>query len=111
LINFTIARNSRSADRTINVFWQIPLSDDVQINNGGTLFRGDLLLITTGNGTLPPSIVRVNPKPPFNDTIILNNFYGRQFNSLNDAKVHPQSRAIFFTDTTYVYRIVGSFAT
>ncbi|KAJ6561140.1 D-lactonohydrolase-like protein [Mycena vulgaris] len=85
LINFTI----------------LPLSDDVQINNGGTLFRGDLLLVTTGNGTLPPSLVRVNPRPPFNDTIILNNFYGRQFNSLNDAKVHPESRAIFFTDVTY----------
>ncbi|KAJ7272601.1 D-lactonohydrolase-like protein [Mycena haematopus] len=85
LINFTI----------------VPLSDDVQINNGGTLFRGDLLLVTTGSGSVPPSLIRVNPKPPFNDTIILNNFYGRQFNSLNDAKVHPQSRAIFFTDETY----------
>ncbi|KAJ7626304.1 D-lactonohydrolase-like protein [Mycena polygramma] len=85
LINFTI----------------VPLSDDVQINNGGTLFRGDLLLVTTGSGPLPPSLVRVNPQPPFNDTIILNNFYGRQFNSLNDAKVHPQSGAIFFTDETY----------
>ncbi|KAJ6485776.1 D-lactonohydrolase-like protein [Mycena sanguinolenta] len=85
LINFTI----------------VPLSADVQINNGATLFRGDLLLVTTGSGSLPPSLIRVNPKPPFNDTIILNNFYGRQFNSLNDAKVHPQSRAIFFTDETY----------
>ncbi|KAJ7065222.1 D-lactonohydrolase-like protein [Mycena amicta] len=88
LINFTI----------------IPLSADVQINNGGTLFRKDLLLVTTGNGTLPPSLVRVNPSPPFNDTIILNNFYGRQFNSLNDAKVHPQSGAIFFTDVTYGFK-------
>ncbi|KAJ6581078.1 hypothetical protein B0H19DRAFT_1113537 [Mycena capillaripes] len=85
LINFTI----------------IPLSDDVQINNGGTPFRGDLLLVTTGSGPLPPSLIRVNPNPPFNDTIILNNYYGRQFNSLNDAKVHPQSGAIFFTDVTY----------
>ncbi|KAJ7230568.1 D-lactonohydrolase-like protein [Mycena pura] len=80
---------------------KVPLSDDVQVNNGGTLFRGDLLLATTGNGTLPPSLVRVNPSPPFNDTVILNNFYGRQFNSINDVKVHPQSRAIFFTDDTY----------
>ncbi|KAJ6624838.1 D-lactonohydrolase-like protein [Mycena sp. CBHHK59/15] len=79
----------------------IPLGDDVQINNGGTLFRGDLLLVTTGSGPLPPSLVRVNPLPPFNDTVILNNYYGRQFNSLNDAKIHPVSRAIFFTDTTY----------
>ncbi|KAJ7089772.1 D-lactonohydrolase-like protein [Mycena belliarum] len=85
-------------------FHILPLSDDVQINNGGTLFRGDLLLVTTGNGSLPPSLIRVNPRPPFNDTIILNNFYGRQFNSLNDAKVHPLSNAIFFTDVTYGYK-------
>jgi gluconolactonase len=65
-----------------------------------------LLLVTTGSGPLPPSLVRVNPKPPFNDTIILNNYYGRQFNSLNDAKVHPQSRAIFFTDVTYANFII-----
>ncbi|KAJ7027868.1 D-lactonohydrolase-like protein [Mycena alexandri] len=85
LINFTI----------------LPLSSDVQINNGATLFRNDLLLVTTGQGSLPPSLIRVNTQPPFNDTIILNNYYGRQFNSLNDAKVHPKSRAIFFTDVTY----------
>jgi gluconolactonase len=82
---------------------QIPLSDDVQITNGATMFKGDLLLVTTGSGPLPPSIVRVNPFPPFNDTVLLNNFYARQFNSLNDVKVHPHSRAIFFTDVTYVY--------
>ncbi|KAK7031493.1 SGL domain-containing protein [Favolaschia claudopus] len=85
LINFTI----------------LPLDDAVQINNGGTPFRGDLLLVTTGSGPLPPSVVRVNSRPPFNTTILLNNFYGRQFNSLNDAKVHPLSRAIFFTDVSY----------
>ncbi|KAJ7173626.1 D-lactonohydrolase-like protein [Mycena filopes] len=85
LINFTI----------------LPLSNDVQINNGATLFRKDLLLVTTGQGALPPSLIRMNTSPPFNDTIILNNYYGRQFNSLNDAKVHPKSGAIFFTDVTY----------
>ncbi|KAJ7777347.1 D-lactonohydrolase-like protein [Mycena metata] len=85
LINFTI----------------LPLSSDVQINNGATLFDNDLLLVTTGKGSLPPSLIRVHTQPPFNDTIILNNYYGRQFNSLNDAKVHPKSRAIFFTDVTY----------
>ncbi|KAF7289495.1 SGL domain-containing protein [Mycena chlorophos] len=85
LINFTI----------------VPVGPDVQINNGATLFHGDLLLVTTGNGTLPPSLVRMTPSAPFNDTVLLNNFYGRQFNSLNDAKVHPVSRAIFFTDVSY----------
>ncbi|KAF9460291.1 D-lactonohydrolase-like protein [Collybia nuda] len=85
LINFTI----------------LPLGPDIQITNGGTIFKGDLLLVTTGLGQLPPSIVRVNPRPPFNDTVLLNNFYGRQFNSLNDIKIHPVTRAIFFTDVTY----------
>ncbi|KAJ7102954.1 D-lactonohydrolase-like protein [Mycena crocata] len=98
VINLNDLKNSTTG--LIN-FTILPLSDDIQINNGGTLFRGDLLLVTTGNGSLPPSLVRVNPSPPFNDTVILNNFYGRQFNSLNDAKVHPESRAIFFTDVTY----------
>lgn len=70
------------------------------MTNGGTgLYKGNLLLVTSGRGDLPPSIVLVNPKPPYNDTVILDNFFGRQFNSLNDVKVHPSGN-IFFTDTT-----------
>ena len=72
------------------------------MTNGGTgPYHGDLLLITSGRGDLPPSIVRVNPDPPFNTTVLLDNFLGRQFNSLNDIKVHPVSGALFFTDPTY----------
>lgn len=69
------------------------------MTNGGTPFRNQLLLVNSGRGPLPPNIAVVNPKPPFNSTIILDNFIGRQFNSLNDVKIHPQSKAIFFTDT------------
>lgn len=72
------------------------------MTNGGTNFRGDLLLVTTGRGSLPPSIVRVNPEAPHNTTVLLDNLYGRQFNSLNDIKIHPLSGAIFFTDSTCV---------
>lgn len=43
----------------------------------------------------------MNPKAPFNTTVLLDNFFGRQFNSLNDIKIHPTSKKIFFTDTTY----------
>jgi len=66
--------------------------------NGGTPFGDKLLFITSGRGNVPPSLALVNPKAPFNSTTILDNFHGRQFNSLNDAKVHPKSDAIFFTD-------------
>ncbi|KAF8841515.1 hypothetical protein BDN67DRAFT_1010587 [Paxillus ammoniavirescens] len=34
-----------------------------------------------------PSIVLVNPSLPYNTTVLLENFFGRQFNSLNDIKV------------------------
>ena len=72
------------------------------MTNGGTgPYNGSLLLITSGRGPLPPSIVLVNPKPPNNATVLLDNFFGRQFDSLNDIKVHPSGK-IFFTDVMCV---------
>ncbi|KAG6370123.1 hypothetical protein JVT61DRAFT_12423 [Boletus reticuloceps] len=50
---------------------------------------------------VPPLIVLVNPNPPFNTTVLLDNFYGRQFSSLNDIKVLPGTDILFFTDPTY----------
>jgi len=66
--------------------------------NGGTPYEDSLLFVTSGRGDSPPGLSLVNPKPPFNSTTILDNMHGRQFNSLNDAKVHPKSGAVFFTD-------------
>ena len=71
--------------------------------NGGTgLYKGNLLFVTSGRALFPPSVVLVNPSPPFNTTVLLDNFYGRQFNSLNDIKVLPGTDIVFFTDPTYV---------
>jgi gluconolactonase len=33
----------------------------------------------------------------------LNNYFGRQFNSLNDVAIHPTNKDIYFTDTIYGY--------
>lgn len=72
------------------------------MTNGGTgPFRNNIILINSGRGPLPPSIALVNPKSPNNVTVLLNNYYGRQFDSLNDIKVHPSGK-LFFTDTMYV---------
>ncbi|KAK0199834.1 D-lactonohydrolase-like protein [Desarmillaria ectypa] len=77
------------------------LPDTIQMTNGGTgPYKSSLLLITSGRGPLPPSIALVNPHPPHNVTVLLDNYFGRQFNSLNDIKVHPSGK-IFFTDVTY----------
>lgn len=33
--------------------------------------------------------------------VLVNNFFGRQFNSLNDVTVNPRNKDVYFTDTLY----------
>lgn len=47
--------------------------------------------------------VLMNPREPYNTTVLLNNFFGRQFSSLNDVVVHPVNKDLYFTDTLYGY--------
>lgn len=54
-----------------------------------------------GRGDIPSVMALVNPNEPYNSTVLLDNFFGRQFNSLNDVKVHPTSGAFFFCDVAY----------
>lgn len=104
MINMTevdMALASTTGDVNIQI-QTLNLPDTVQMVNGGTgPYKGDLLLVTSGRALLPPSIVRVNPSPPYNATVLLDNFLGRQFNSLNDIKILPGTDIIFFTDPTY----------
>ncbi|KAJ3555312.1 hypothetical protein NM688_g2648 [Phlebia brevispora] len=94
---------SHSATSPLNVtVSKLDLPDTIQMTNGGTgPFRGALLLVNSGRGLLPPTLALVDPTNPRNTTVILDNYFGRQFNSLNDAKIHPKSGKIFFTDVTY----------
>ena len=70
------------------------------MTNGGTgPYKGSLLFVNSGRGILPSSLTLVNFKEPYNVTVLVDNFFGRQFNSLNDVKIHPSGN-IFFTDVT-----------
>ncbi|KAG1741015.1 hypothetical protein EDB19DRAFT_1635075 [Suillus lakei] len=104
MINMTevdLALSSTTGDVNIQVH-TLNLSDTVQMVNGGTgPYKGDLLFVTSGRALLPPAIVRVNPSPPYNTTVLLDNFLGRQFNSLNDIKILPGTDIMFFTDPSY----------
>ncbi|CRL24995.1 Six-bladed beta-propeller, TolB-like [Penicillium camemberti] len=72
--------------------------------SGGTNYRGQIVFAGEGQGdNEPPALWVMNPKSPFNATVILNNYFGRQFNSLNDVAIHPESKDIYFTDTIYGY--------
>ncbi|KAJ5774868.1 SMP-30/Gluconolaconase/LRE-like region [Penicillium paradoxum] len=82
----------------------VPSSPMVLNPNGGTNYRGDIIFTGEGQGdNKPPSLWVMNPKEPYNTTVILNNYFGRQFNSLNDVAIHPQNKEIYFTDTIYGY--------
>ncbi|KIJ08998.1 hypothetical protein PAXINDRAFT_182190 [Paxillus involutus ATCC 200175] len=104
MINMTevdMALASTAGDVNVQV-QTLNLSDTVQMVNGGTgPYKGNLLFATSGRALLPPSIVVVNPSSPYNTTVLLDNFYGRQFNSLNDIKVLPGTDIMFFTDPAY----------
>ncbi|KZT00245.1 D-lactonohydrolase-like protein [Laetiporus sulphureus 93-53] len=81
---------------------QLQLPESIQMTWGSTgPYRSSLLFFNSGSGVKPASLAIVNPAPPHNVTILVDNYFGRQFNSLNDGKIHPKSGKIFFTDVTY----------
>ncbi|CAG8098470.1 unnamed protein product [Penicillium olsonii] len=82
----------------------VPSSPMVLNPNGATNYRGQLIFTSEGQGDdKPPGLSVVNPNSPYNSTVILNNYFGRQFNSLNDVAIHPKNKEIYFTDTIYGY--------
>ncbi|GAA6057855.1 hypothetical protein JCM3770_002722 [Rhodotorula araucariae] len=85
--------------------------------NGGTRYGGQLLLCCQGTDAVPSSLSTVSPFPPHVSRPILNNFFGRPFNAINDVVVlppfphatdrmdlhHADGTTIWFTDPTYAY--------
>ncbi|ORX33988.1 evolved d-pantonohydrolase [Kockovaella imperatae] len=86
-------------------------SDPPIINpNGATNYRGQIVFAAEGqNQDKASEVVMLNPLPPYNTSsddaetsaALLNNFFGRQFNSINDLAVHPVTKDLHFTDVTY----------
>ncbi|KAI0161173.1 calcium-dependent phosphotriesterase [Hypoxylon sp. FL1284] len=73
-------------------------------SNGAVIYRGQIVFSSEGQGDNSTSqLVVMNPKEPYNTTILLNNYFGRQFSSLNDVAVNPRNKELYFTDTLYGY--------
>jgi len=68
------------------------------MTNGGTPYNGKIIFMNQGRGDIASNIILMNPEPPYNTSIVIDNFFGRGFNSLNDIKIHPTSGAWFFCD-------------
>ncbi|KLU83908.1 levo-lactonase [Magnaporthiopsis poae ATCC 64411] len=72
--------------------------------NGGTNYRGKIVFAGQGQGDrIAPSLFVMDPVAPYKTTVLLNNFFGRQFNSLNDVSVNPRNKDLYFTDVHYGY--------
>ncbi|OKO97311.1 Gluconolactonase [Penicillium subrubescens] len=82
----------------------VPSSPMVINPNGATNYRGQFIFTGEGQGNnTPPALWLMNPQSPYNTTVLLNNYFGRQFNSLNDVVIHPKNKDVYFTDTIYGY--------
>lgn len=86
---------------------------------GASNYKGQILFTGEGQGEkIPGTLYLMNPEEPYNTTgadsltsltrlqtdnipALVNNYFGRQFNSLNDVAVHPRTGEIYFTDTQY----------
>ncbi|KAK7967099.1 uncharacterized protein PG986_001376 [Apiospora aurea] len=55
---------------------------------------------TNAVGKVDVTTVASNPQV-INPNVLVNNFFGRQFSSLNDIAIHPHTKDVYFTDTLY----------
>lgn len=81
----------------------VPTTPMVLNPNGATMYGDDIIFAGEGMGQTASALYLVNASPPYNTTVLINNFYGRQFNSLNDVAVNSRNKDIYFTDPTYGY--------
>ncbi|KAG8719994.1 hypothetical protein FRC08_001430 [Ceratobasidium sp. 394] len=94
--------------------WEVlvPPSKSFVLPNGGTFYDNKVLMAVQGYKLdVPSSIIAVDPKT-HSAQVLLNNFYGRPFNSINDVAVLMKSGGgrtdisdqwVFFTDPPYGY--------
>ncbi|ERF72942.1 hypothetical protein EPUS_05023 [Endocarpon pusillum Z07020] len=73
-------------------------------SNGATNYRGEIVFTSEGQGnSTAPGLWVMNPQEPYNTTVLVNNYFGRQFNSPNDVAVNPRNGDVYFTDSLYAY--------
>lgn len=71
--------------------------------NGGCNLHGRVLFCAQGDLNHPSTLTAFDPKT--NDCeVLLDNFCGRPFNSINDVVVHHQTGDLWFTDPTYGFQ-------
>jgi hypothetical protein len=71
--------------------------------NGGVNYQNGVLFCSQGALDRPSSLIHMETEAPYQCTTILDSFYGRQFNSINDVVIHSDG-SIWFTDPIYGFK-------
>jgi gluconolactonase len=77
-------------------------SNDIPMGNGGVNYKDGILFCAQGSMTLPSGLYEMSASSPYTSKLLLSDFYGRPFNSVNDVVIHSDG-SIWFTDPIYGY--------
>ncbi|OCL05261.1 calcium-dependent phosphotriesterase [Glonium stellatum] len=75
-------------------------SDKIRMANGGVNYDDGILFCAQGSMRSPSGLYKMSRLPPYESTLLVADFYGRPFNSVNDVVVHSDG-SIWFTDPIY----------
>lgn len=74
--------------------------DGIEMANGGVNYKDGMLFCAQGSIDNPSGLFYISSKPPYKSELVIADFYGRPFNSINDVVVHSDG-TIWFTDPAY----------
>jgi len=83
---------------------------EIVMANGGINYKGGILFCAqgsrTGKGTIGDGnnggLVHMSVEPPYRSSVLVNNYHGYLFNSVNDVVIHSDG-SVWFTDPMYGY--------
>ncbi|KAI0015253.1 hypothetical protein F4780DRAFT_94227 [Xylariomycetidae sp. FL0641] len=78
-------------------------SSTIPLGNGGVNYGDDsILFCAQGSRELPSGLYVMDAKAPYETSLLLSRYHGREFNSVNDVVIHSDG-SIWFTDPPYGY--------
>ncbi|THC95091.1 hypothetical protein EYZ11_005415 [Aspergillus tanneri] len=78
------------------------IDSTIPMPNGGVNHGDGILFCGQGELNATGGLFQMSIEPPYESELVIGDFYGAQFNSLNDVVVHSDG-SFWFTDPTYAY--------
>ena len=76
------------------------INPDIHLANGGVNYKDGVLFCEQGSLSTCGGLTLMSPKAPYHTEMVVSNYHGRWFNSVNDVVVHSDG-SIWFTDPQY----------